>query len=78
MQDTSFLIVAERTNANGSRKFKRLLDEEDYDGLVGMARQEVRDGSHLLEFRESRDRREELSAGELRPLGVENGLLAVG
>jgi len=48
-QDKSFLIVAERTNANGSRKFKRLLDEENWDGLVSMARDEMRDGSHLLD-----------------------------
>ncbi|MFO0875570.1 MAG: methionine synthase [Phycisphaerales bacterium] len=48
-QDNSFLIVAERTNANGSRKFKRLLDEEAWDGLVSMAREEMRDGSHLLD-----------------------------
>ncbi|MHC5023619.1 MAG: methionine synthase [Planctomycetota bacterium] len=49
VQDASFLIVAERTNSNGSRKFKRLLDEEDFDGLVSMARDEVRHGSHLLD-----------------------------
>ncbi len=48
-QDNSFLIVAERTNANGSRKFKRLLDEENWDGLVSMAKEEMRDGSHLLD-----------------------------
>ncbi|MCE9620515.1 MAG: methionine synthase [Planctomycetes bacterium] len=48
-QDNSFLIVAERTNANGSRKFKRLLDEEQWDALVGMAREETKDGSHLLD-----------------------------
>jgi 5-methyltetrahydrofolate--homocysteine methyltransferase len=48
-QDTSFLIVAERTNANGSKKFRRLLNEEDYDALVGMARDELRHGSHLLD-----------------------------
>lgn len=48
-QDNSFLIVAERTNANGSRKFKRLLDAEDWDGLTSMAKEEVRDGSHLLD-----------------------------
>ena len=48
-QDNSFLIVAERTNANGSRKFKRLLDEESWDGLVSMAKEEMRDGSHLLD-----------------------------
>jgi 5-methyltetrahydrofolate--homocysteine methyltransferase len=49
VQDNSFLIVAERTNSNGSRKFKRLLDEENWDGLVSMAREEMRDGSHLLD-----------------------------
>ncbi|MDZ4831439.1 MAG: methionine synthase [Phycisphaerae bacterium] len=48
-QDNSFLIVAERTNANGSRKFKRLLDEEGWDGLVSMAKEEMRDGSHVLD-----------------------------
>jgi len=49
VQDNSFLIVAERTNSNGSRKFKRLLDEENWDGLVSMSREEMRDGSHLLD-----------------------------
>jgi 5-methyltetrahydrofolate--homocysteine methyltransferase len=48
-QDTSFLIVGERTNTNGSRKFKRLLNEDDWDGLVSMAREQVRDGSHVLD-----------------------------
>ena len=48
-QDNSFLIVAERTNANGSRKFKRLLDSEDWDALVSMGREELRGGSHLLD-----------------------------
>ncbi|MDB5333956.1 MAG: methionine synthase [Phycisphaerales bacterium] len=48
-QDNSYLIVAERTNTNGSRQFKRLLQEEDFDGLVSMARDEVRDGSHCLD-----------------------------
>ncbi len=48
-QDTSYLIIAERTNTNGSRQFKRLLQEEDWDHLVSMARDEVRDGSHLLD-----------------------------
>jgi len=48
-QDKSYLIVAERTNTNGSRQFKRLLQAEDWDGLVSMARDEVRDGSHCLD-----------------------------
>ncbi|MCB9838711.1 MAG: methionine synthase [Phycisphaeraceae bacterium] len=48
-QDTSFLIVGERTNTNGSRQFKRLLNEEDWDGLVSMGRELIRDGSHVLD-----------------------------
>ncbi|HEY8668641.1 MAG TPA: methionine synthase, partial [Tepidisphaeraceae bacterium] len=48
-QDKSYLIVAERTNTNGSRQFKRLLQEENFDGLVSMARDEMREGSHMLD-----------------------------
>jgi 5-methyltetrahydrofolate--homocysteine methyltransferase len=48
-QDKSYLIVAERTNTNGSRQFKRLLQAEDWDGLVSMARDEMREGSHMLD-----------------------------
>ncbi len=48
-QDKSYLIVAERTNTNGSRQFKRLLQADDWDGLVSMARDEMRDGSHVLD-----------------------------
>jgi 5-methyltetrahydrofolate--homocysteine methyltransferase len=48
-QDQSYLVIAERTNTNGSRQFKRLLQEENWDGLVSMARDELRDGSHMLD-----------------------------
>jgi 5-methyltetrahydrofolate--homocysteine methyltransferase len=48
-QDNSILIVGERTNTNGSRKFKRLLNDDDWDGLVSMAREQLRDGSHLID-----------------------------
>ncbi|QOV89054.1 methionine synthase [Humisphaera borealis] len=48
-QDKSYLIVAERTNTNGSKKFKTLLQADDWDGLVSMARDEMRDGSHMLD-----------------------------
>ena len=48
-QDASILIVAERTNANGSRKFKRLLEDEQWDGLVDMAREELAGGAHVLD-----------------------------
>ena len=49
-QDNSFLIIAERTNANGSRKFKRLLDAEDWDGLLSMGREELKGGAHLVDL----------------------------
>ena len=48
-QDTSILMVGERTNANGSRKFKSMLADEDWDGLVSWARGEVRGGAHVLD-----------------------------
>jgi len=48
-QDSSFLIVGERSNTNGSRTFKRLLDGDDWDGLVTVAREQIRDGSHMLD-----------------------------
>ncbi len=36
--DQQPLLVGERTNTNGSRKFKQLLEKEDWHGLVEMAR----------------------------------------
>lgn len=48
-QDTSFLIIGERSNANGSRIFKRLLEAEDWDNLVSIGKQQIRDGSHMLD-----------------------------
>ncbi len=47
-QDNSYLIVAERTNTNGSKKFRELLQAQDWDGLVGVARDEMK-GSHMLD-----------------------------
>ena len=49
-QDNSILIVGERMNASGSRAFKRLLEAEDWDGMVSLAREQVRhDGAHVLD-----------------------------
>lgn len=50
-QDNSILIVGERMNASGSRAFKRLLEAEDWDGIVSLAREQVRhDGAHVLDI----------------------------
>ena len=48
-QDNSFLIVGERLNASGSKKCRTLLNEEDWDGLVALARAQVREGAHVLD-----------------------------
>ena len=49
LQEPAPLLVGERTNANGSKKFRRLLEREDYDGIVAMARESVGEGSHFLD-----------------------------
>lgn len=43
------LLVGERCNANGSKKFKRLLSSEDYDGMVAMAKEQTKEGAHILD-----------------------------
>ncbi|MEO1146441.1 MAG: methionine synthase [Cyanobacteria bacterium J06638_22] len=48
-QDNSFLIVGERLNASGSRKVRELLNAEDWDGLVAVARSQVKEGAHVLD-----------------------------
>lgn len=46
---TSPLIVGERCNANGSKLFKEYLLEENWEGIVEMARKEVQEGAHVLD-----------------------------
>jgi 5-methyltetrahydrofolate--homocysteine methyltransferase len=48
-QDNSFLIVGERLNASGSKKCRDLLNAEDWDGLVALAKAQVKEGAHVLD-----------------------------
>ena len=48
-QDADVLSIGERTNANGSRRFKRLLDEENWDAIVTMGRRQATHGSHAID-----------------------------
>ncbi|HYP03747.1 MAG TPA: homocysteine S-methyltransferase family protein, partial [Cyanobium sp.] len=48
-QDNSFLIIGERLNASGSKKVRELLNEEDWDGLVGVARSQLKENAHVLD-----------------------------
>lgn len=49
-QDASFLIVGERVNASGSKKMRDLLDAEDWDGLVNLAKSQEKEGAHILDI----------------------------
>ena len=48
-QDSSFLVVGERTNANGSKKFREAMLEADWDTCVAMAKDQVKEGSHVID-----------------------------
>jgi len=49
LQDNSFLIIGERLNASGSKKVRDLLAAEDWDGLVAVARGQVKENAHVLD-----------------------------
>jgi 5-methyltetrahydrofolate--homocysteine methyltransferase len=48
-QDASYLAIGERTNANGSRAFRDAMLDERWDDCVDIARNQVREGAHLLD-----------------------------
>src|SRR6266478_4701334 len=49
-QENAYLSIGERCNANGSRKFRQLQDQGDWDGCVEMGREQVKEGSHTLDL----------------------------
>jgi 5-methyltetrahydrofolate--homocysteine methyltransferase len=49
-QDTSFMIIGERTNANGSKKFREAMLAGDVDTCVQMAKDQVKEGAHVLDL----------------------------
>ena len=48
-QEASFLIIGERTNANGSKKFREAMVDSDWDTCLRMARDQEREGAHVLD-----------------------------
>ncbi len=48
-QDNSILIVGERLNASGSKKVRELLNNDDWDGLVSIAKQQQKENAHVLD-----------------------------
>lgn len=49
VQDNSYLIIGEKTNANGSKAFKEMLAAENWEGLTELARELEAEGSHVLD-----------------------------
>ena len=49
-QDKTYLAIGERTNANGSRAFRDALIIEDWATCVEIARDQIRDGAHMLDL----------------------------
>jgi 5-methyltetrahydrofolate--homocysteine methyltransferase len=48
-QDRSFLVVGERTNANGSKRFREAMLGADWESTVAMAKDQVKEGAHVLD-----------------------------
>ncbi|WP_328772772.1 methionine synthase [Streptomyces sp. NBC_00286] len=49
-QDTAYMAIGERTNANGSKKFREAMLEGRWDDCVEMAREQIREGAHMLDL----------------------------
>ncbi|MDT0345685.1 methionine synthase [Streptomyces litchfieldiae] len=49
-QDTAYLAIGERTNANGSKKFREAMLAGRWDDCVEMAREQIREGAHMLDL----------------------------
>lgn len=48
-QENAIFAIGERSNANGSKKFRDLLAQEDWDALTAIGRDQVKEGSHALD-----------------------------
>ena len=49
-QDKTYLAIGEKTNANGSKAFREALLSNDWQGCVEIARDQIRDGAHMLDL----------------------------
>ncbi|MGW6154426.1 methionine synthase [Streptomyces sp. NPDC055144] len=49
-QDISYMAIGERTNANGSKKFREAMLDGRWDDCVEMARDQIREGAHMLDL----------------------------
>ncbi len=49
-QENAYLSIGERCNANGSRQWRKLQEQGDWEGCVAMGREQVKEGSHALDI----------------------------
>ena len=49
-QDLTYMAIGERTNANGSRAFRDALLAQDWQTCIEIARDQIRDGAHMLDL----------------------------
>ena len=49
-QENSFLNIGERLNASGSRAFKKMLEAEEWDAMISLAREQSREGGNVLDI----------------------------
>ncbi|NEC90565.1 methionine synthase [Streptomyces sp. SID12501] len=49
-QDTAYMAIGERTNANGSKKFREAMLDARWDDCVEMVRDQIREGAHMLDL----------------------------
>jgi 5-methyltetrahydrofolate--homocysteine methyltransferase len=79
-QEPAPLLVGERVNAQGSRKVKRLLLADDYEGILEVAREQQDSGAHVLDvcvaLTERADEAEQMSKlVKLISMGVETPIM---
>ena len=79
-QDPPPLLVGERVNSQGSRKVKRLLLADDYEGILSVAREQGESGAHVLDvcvaLTERGDEAEQMSSVvKLLSMSVEQPLM---
>lgn len=49
-QDRTFMAIGERANANGSKAFREALLKEDWEACIDIAKDQIRDGAHMLDL----------------------------
>ena len=50
VQDSTYLSIGERTNANGSKAFREAMLDQSWEQCVEIARDQIRDGAHVLDL----------------------------